>query len=841
MEKPKRKLAAIVFTDIVGFTELSSKNEPAALELLNKQRKILKPLVEEYGGEWLKEIGDGLLLIFNNNIEAVLCSVALQKAAKSIPELALRIGVHQGEVVFQGNDVIGDDVNIASRIEPFSSPGGIAISGRVNASLERNPEFETTFLGKPSLKGVSQEIKVYCITSHDIPQSAIIPSEVKLKGIKSSFFKKYVFPITGGLLVLVGGIFWFLLPLLSIGTAVEIPDYEKRIAVLYLENRGNEEDSYFSEGLTEEIITRLSRVKKISVVSRFDVAEFKGKIINLDAIHNALEADFLLTGNVMKLNDKIKISVELVDLEKRHVEWSSSFEKGMRDIFSIQDEVAINIVENLDINIGSKDKKLVLVDPTNNTDAYDTILRMKKESYSETTALENIEIINKILKDDPNYADALAMRGALHIYYFQQGMLHLKPYNAENKMYVDQAITDAKKALNYSPSNLMALSTLPTAYIWSAMKSSSTSAKIFSGRQSLVYINELKNAYPEHYMTSLIIGNYHVMKDINPLTMSPKDYDKAIKLLEKTIIIAEKGIRNNLSDPWLLFAYQGALELMIITEYKYSSFSNSIHYSNILIDLLKNEYNMEMLVRIYYWASLPKIMLGDYDGVIKNVAALDRLANQLPPTYDITRSRFNSSLLLGYSYLQLGKVELGLDMLNKIDTATTFFENDWKARTEYYGYLAMSNYESGNEEKGMEFFNKIDNLIKSLYKNDRTQLTNRRDIHNNPLSWGLLAQGFKVKNLLDKNQIDRAKKELNELEREFSNISVIIPTLAVDIPYYLALIYKGLNNNSEYEKYINMAYDEIMKISNDLSDPHKETYMNNIRRNQEIIRIKNNI
>ena len=86
MEKPKRKLAAIVFTDIVGFTELSSKNEPAALELLNKQRKILKPLVEEYGGEWLKEIGDGLLLIFNNNIEAVLCSVALQKAAKSIPE-----------------------------------------------------------------------------------------------------------------------------------------------------------------------------------------------------------------------------------------------------------------------------------------------------------------------------------------------------------------------------------------------------------------------------------------------------------------------------------------------------------------------------------------------------------------------------------------------------------------------------------------------------------------------------------------------------------------------------------------------------------------------------------
>ena len=166
MTKPKRKLAAIVFTDIVGFTKLSAKNEPAALELLNKQRKILKPIVEEHGGDWLKEIGDGLLLTFNTNIEAVLCSIAIQDVAKPIPELDLRIGIHQGEVVFQGNDIVGDDVNIASRIEPFSSLGGIAISDRVNASLERDPEFETTFIGKPTLKGVSQEIKVYCITQN---------------------------------------------------------------------------------------------------------------------------------------------------------------------------------------------------------------------------------------------------------------------------------------------------------------------------------------------------------------------------------------------------------------------------------------------------------------------------------------------------------------------------------------------------------------------------------------------------------------------------------------------------------------------------------------------------
>ena len=116
-QNPKRKLSAIVFTDIVGFTELSAKNEPAALDLLIKQRETLKPIVEEYNGDWLKEIGDGLLLTFNTSIEAVYCCIAIQKKAEETSGLILRIAIHQGEVVLQGEDVVGDDVNIASRIE----------------------------------------------------------------------------------------------------------------------------------------------------------------------------------------------------------------------------------------------------------------------------------------------------------------------------------------------------------------------------------------------------------------------------------------------------------------------------------------------------------------------------------------------------------------------------------------------------------------------------------------------------------------------------------------------------------------------------------------------------
>ena len=185
MNDTKRKLAAIVFTDIVGFTKLSSKNEPVALALLEKQRELLQPIVEKNNGEWLKEIGDGLLLTFGTNRDAVDCAIEIQHVTEDVENLDLRIGIHQGEVVFQGSDVVGDDVNIASRIEPFAATGGIAISGRVNSSLKRDPEFETKYLGTPDLKGVDQEVKVYCITSHGLPET--ITSNITAKLDKKGY------------------------------------------------------------------------------------------------------------------------------------------------------------------------------------------------------------------------------------------------------------------------------------------------------------------------------------------------------------------------------------------------------------------------------------------------------------------------------------------------------------------------------------------------------------------------------------------------------------------------------------------------------------------------------
>ena len=197
MPATTRKLAAIVFTDIVGFTKLTAKNEPAALKLLEKQRELLKPIVKSYNGKWLKEIGDGLLLSFKTNIDAVECAIKIQGEVGSVDNLNLRIGIHQGEVVFQGGDVIGDDVNIASRIEPFSAPGGIAVSDRVNASLERDPDFKTVYLSKPQFKGVSQQVSVYCIVSHGLPETELSQVSAKLEKNKKNGFKWNAMQILG--------------------------------------------------------------------------------------------------------------------------------------------------------------------------------------------------------------------------------------------------------------------------------------------------------------------------------------------------------------------------------------------------------------------------------------------------------------------------------------------------------------------------------------------------------------------------------------------------------------------------------------------------------------------
>jgi class 3 adenylate cyclase len=186
----KKKLKAIVFTDIANFTKLSAQDEQKALDLIQHQNEIIKPIVEKHNGEWLKEIGDGLLLSFDSSLDAVQCSIQIQEALRNEDDLDLRIGIHQGDIFIKDGDVYGDDVNVASRIEPFSAIGGIAISDKVQRDISSTPKYTTKYIGQPKLKGVQQEVKVYCITSHGLPETNL--SDVSAKLEKKTNWFKYV-------------------------------------------------------------------------------------------------------------------------------------------------------------------------------------------------------------------------------------------------------------------------------------------------------------------------------------------------------------------------------------------------------------------------------------------------------------------------------------------------------------------------------------------------------------------------------------------------------------------------------------------------------------------------
>ena len=196
----QKKLKAIVFTDIVDFTKISAQDEQKALDLIQKQNEIIKPIVEKHNGEWLKEIGDGLLFSFDSSLEAVRCSIEIQETLKEIDDLNIRIGIHQGDIFIKDGDVFGDDVNIASRVEGFAPIGGISLSDKVHKDILGVSDIKTSFIGHRKLIGVQQETKIRCITSHNLPRynlskMPIIASYVCFFWAALSFVACIIYPI----------------------------------------------------------------------------------------------------------------------------------------------------------------------------------------------------------------------------------------------------------------------------------------------------------------------------------------------------------------------------------------------------------------------------------------------------------------------------------------------------------------------------------------------------------------------------------------------------------------------------------------------------------------------
>ena len=409
MTEPTRKLAAIVFTDIVGFTKLTAEDQSKASGLIKQQRGLFRPIVDSYNGTWVKEMGDGLLLIFDTVTDAVNCCIKLQETSKQIDDLDLRIGIHQGEILIEENDIIGDDVNVAARIEPFSASGGIAISNKVHDAIVRESDFTTKYLGKPKLKGVGQEVKVYCITSHGLPETKLSDVSAKLEPEGFDWNVKNTIGIAAsviGLFLLINFMF------LRIGFADE--EETPSIAILPFENKGAETDDFYAYGISSDLIADVTSAGLIRVAGLNDIEKLEYNQMSYSELSNKLFVRYVAKGTLWKMDTLFQLSMEIFDTELSKVIYTKRWETAWKDLATIKDDLSDNILKTLKIEV-LRDVENQIVE--SNPEAYEYYLRANHK-YNKRQNLDDIEIARGMLKKaielDENLIKAKRLLGSTY-------------------------------------------------------------------------------------------------------------------------------------------------------------------------------------------------------------------------------------------------------------------------------------------------------------------------------------------------------------------------------------------------------------------------------------------
>ena len=406
----KRKLAAIMFTDIVGYTALMQRDEQQAIAIRKRHRETFERTLDAFNGTMIQYFGDGTLSIFESAVEAVECAIELQKAYTSEPKIPIRIGIHVGDIIHTSHDIIGDAVNVASRIESAGISGCILISDKVRDQLRGHKHIQVKFLDAYDFKNVDTAIPLYAVSNKglEIPQ----PDEVKgkLKQLpdvtRSPRKSKFRLLISSLVLIIATAIIVYFL--------VQPNNKELRdrsIAVLPFSNLSTDTDSdIFREGVTEEILTHLSRYKDLHVISRTSVAQYENTQKTITDIAKELGVAYIVEGSIRKYGDKIRITAQLIDAQSDEHVWSDNYDKTLTDIFEIQSEVAKEIAEALQVNINLDSDSNTFVIPTKSMEAYQYFLRGRQEAdkRNEESIHRSIEFFKKAIELDPQYAEAYA-------------------------------------------------------------------------------------------------------------------------------------------------------------------------------------------------------------------------------------------------------------------------------------------------------------------------------------------------------------------------------------------------------------------------------------------------
>jgi adenylate cyclase len=367
-----RRLAAIMFTDMVGYTALGQRNESLSLALVDEQRKLIRPILSRHNGREVKTIGDAFLVEFSSALDAVRCSYDIQRTTRefniSAPaehKLHLRIGVHLGDVVESQGDISGDAVNIASRIEPLAEDGGVCLTRQVYDHVQNKFELPLTSLGPRSLKNVSSSMEVY----------------------------KMVMP-------------WD-----ATGTVSSAEHDARRIAILPFANISPDvADEYFSDGMTDELIAVLSKIGGLRVVARTSAMRFKGEKATANRIGQELKVGSLIEGSVRKSKNRVRITIQLVDTQSEEQLWTETYDRDLQDIFSVQSDIAQQVAKALELRLGVRESSALRQEQTQNPEAYSFYLkgRNRWNLRAENDINRAIKYFEEAIGRDPHYALAYA-------------------------------------------------------------------------------------------------------------------------------------------------------------------------------------------------------------------------------------------------------------------------------------------------------------------------------------------------------------------------------------------------------------------------------------------------
>jgi adenylate cyclase len=360
-----RQLAAIMFTDMSGYTAMMQEDEQKARLLRDRQRVTLEKFIPGHRGKIIQYFGDGTLSIFDSALDAVRSAVDIQHELQLEPKVSLRIGIHSGDIVYDHQGVYGDCVNLASRIEALSAPGAVLISDKVYDEVKNQPEISTMLLGKFNLKNVKRQVEVYAVSNEGL----IIPTPAQT-GVKAGS--------------------------------------EKTIAVLpFVNMSADPENEYFSDGISEEILNALTRVEGLQVTARTSSFSFKGKNEDIRQIGSKLGVSTILEGSVRRAGKKIRITAQLVNTADGYHIWSEVYDSDVEDIFQVQDEISLKILNRLKENFAEIRKSQPIIKaPTDNLEAYNCYLKGRyhwNKSNPEDTA-KAIRNFEEAIQKDRQFA-----------------------------------------------------------------------------------------------------------------------------------------------------------------------------------------------------------------------------------------------------------------------------------------------------------------------------------------------------------------------------------------------------------------------------------------------------